>query len=358
MTSQPSAVPRRELFGTLPDGTGIERITLRNAEGMSAAILNFGATLQALHVPDRTGTMADVTAGFPTLDGYTARPPYFGATVGRVANRIANGRFQLDGRAYQVPVNNGSNSLHGGHRGFDQLPWTVIEVSENAVELALISPDRDQGYPGELRVVALWQIDGSNRLSVEYTATTDQPTVVNLTNHAYWNLCGDGTGSALEHVLTIPADAYLPTNAGSIPTGEFRPVQETAFDFRSPVEIGARVRDAGDEQLLLARGYDHNWVISREVCAEPRMVARLADPESGRAMALYSDQPGLQFYSGNFLDGSLIGKSGRAYRMGDAIALEPQMFPDAANQAAFGSTRLDPGETYRSRIVWHFSIED
>ena len=358
MTSPRSALPTREPFGSLSDGTGIERITLRNAEGMSASILSFGATLQALHVSDRDGVFADVTAGFPTLNGYTARPPYFGATVGRVANRIAEGRFTLDGREYQVPVNNGSNSLHGGIQGFDQLPWTVTEASKSSVELMLISPDGDQGYPGELRVTARWQLDDSNRLSVEYTATTDRPTLVNLTNHAYWNLSGDGAGGALGHVLMIPAQAYLPTDAGSIPTGEFRPVAGTAFDFRAPLPIDARVRDAADEQILLARGYDHNWVIDYVVSAEPRLLARLSDPKSGRAMALYSDQPGLQFYSGNFLDGNLIGKSGRAYRMGDAVALEPQMFPDSANQPAFGSIRLDLDETYRCRIIWQFLTED
>ena len=354
MTPYP-AVPSREPFGTLADGTAIERITLRNAEGMSASIINFGATLQALHVPDRSGAFADVTAGFAALEGYTARPPYFGASVGRVANRIAEGRFTLDGREYRVSINNGPNSLHGGTVGFDQLPWTVMDASETAVELALSSPDGDQGYPGELHVTARWQIDDANRLSVEYTATTDRATLVNLTNHAYWNLAGDGSGSALGHVLTIPADTCLPTDAGSIPTGEFRAVDATPFDFRTPTLVEARVRDASDEQILLARGYDHNWVIARDVATEPRLLAQLSDPKSGRSLALYSDRPGLQFYSGNFLDGSLVGKSGRAYRMGDAIALEPQMFPDTINQPAFGSTRLDPGETYRHRIVWKFS---
>lgn len=332
-------------------------MTLRNAEGMSAAILSFGATLQALHVPDRNGVLDDVTAGFASIEGYTARPPYFGASIGRVANRIAEGRFTLDGQAYQVPVNNGPNSLHGGTLGFDQLPWTVTEASVTVVELELTSPDGAQGYPGELRVTARWEIGDGGRLSVEYTATTDRPTLVNLTNHAYWNLAGDGSGSALGHVLTIPADTFLPTDAGSIPTGEFREVEGTAFDFRRPTPIYERVRDAADEQILLARGYDHNWVIAREMAAEPRLLARLSDPGSGRAMALYSDQPGLQFYSGNFLDGSLVGKSGHAYRMGDAVALEPQMFPDTANRPAFGSIRLDPGETYRHRIVWQFSTE-
>lgn len=357
MTFPALVTPGRVSFGRLPDGTAIERITLRNAEGMSASIITFGATLQALHVPDRDGLFADVTAGFSSLEGYIARPPYFGATVGRVANRIAGGRFPLAGREYQVLVNNGPNSLHGGTVGFDQLPWQVIDSSDTSVTLSLTSPDGDQGYPGELQVTAHWQIGDGGRLSAEYTATTDRPTLVNLTNHAYWNLTGDGSGNALDHVLTIPADAFLPTDPGLIPTGEFRAVAGTAFDFRKPRPIEARLRDAADEQILLARGYDHNWVVAREVAAEPRLMARLSDPGSGRAMALYSDQPGLQFYSGNFLDGSLVGKSGRAYRMGDAVALEPQMFPDTANHPAFGSIRLDPGETYRHRIIWQFTTE-
>lgn len=356
----PSPRVARAAFGTLPDGGTVEAITLRNAGGMEAVLLNFGATLQALHVPDRAGRMADVTTGFATLDGYLARHPYFGSSVGRVANRIAGGRFRLDGRDHELPVNNGPNSLHGGTDGFDRALWRIIAIGEGAepcVTMAMDSPDGDQGYPGRLHVEARWCLRDDNSLTVTYSATCDAPTIVNLTNHAYWNLSGEGSGSAMNHRLEIPAEAYLPTDTSAIPTGERRSVAGTPFDFRKATPIGARIRDAGDAQILIGRGYDHNWIVGDGVAQEPRTVARLADPASGRTMELRSNQPGLQFYSGNFLDGSLIGKAGRAYRMGDAVALEPQAFPDTPNQPAFGSIRLDPGETYRHAIEWHFSVE-
>jgi aldose 1-epimerase len=357
-----SVSPRvsRAAFGTLPDGQTVEAVTLRNAAGMEAVLLTFGATLQALQVADREGRHADVTTGFASLDGYLARHPYFGSTVGRVANRIAGGRFSLDGRSPSLPVNNGANSLHGGTDGFDRVNWRIVaveEAPEPALTLAMESPDGDQGYPGRLAVEAVWRLRDDNSLCVTYTATCDAPTIVNLTNHAYWNLAGEGSGSAMDHRLEILADAYLPTDASAIPTGERRAVAGTPFDFRSATPIGARIRDAGDAQILIGRGYDHNWIVGGQVTDAPRPVARLTDPASGRTMELQSNQPGLQFYSGNFLDGSLVGKAGRAYRMGDAVALEPQAFPDTPNQPGFGSIRLDPGETYRHAIEWHFSVE-
>ncbi len=345
-------------FGRLADGSTVEAITLHGGDGHAATLLTYGATLQSVLVPDRGGHIADVTTGFTALDGYIGDHPYFGSSIGRVANRIARGRFTLDGRAYQLPCNNGPNSLHGGAAGFGKANWTVVRVEERAapgVVLALTSPDGDQGYPGTLSVTAHWRLDGGT-LSVDYHATTDAPTVVNMTNHAYWNLAGDGSGEdAMGHLLWIDADAYLPTDAGAIPTGERREVAGTPFDFRVATAIGARVRDAGDAQILIGRGYDHNMVL--RPAGGLRAVARLTHPGSGRSMELASDKPGLQFYSGNFLDGSLVGKSGRAYRMGDAVALEPQAFPDTPNRAAFGSIRLDPGESYRHRIEWRFSGE-
>ncbi len=350
----------RSHFGTLPCGQAVEAVTLRNAGGMEAVVLSFGATLQALRVPDRHGHFADVTPGFASIDGYLARHPYFGSTVGRVANRIAGGRFRLDGRDYQLPVNNGPNSLHGGTHGFDRVNWRIIEAQEilqASVTFAMESPDGDQGYPGRLAVKAAWRLREDNCLCVTYTAECDAPTIVNLTNHAYWNLCGEGSGSAIEHWLMIAADAYLPTDATAIPTGERRPVAGTVFDFQDARPIGAHIGDASDEQIRIGRGYDHSWIVGNGVTEDARPIARLSDPVSGRTMELRSNQPGLQFYSGNFLDGRLVGKAGHAYRKRDAVALEPQAFPDTPNQPDLGSIRLDPGQIYRHAIEWHFSAE-
>ncbi|MBV9884856.1 MAG: galactose mutarotase, partial [Sphingomonadaceae bacterium] len=278
---------------------------------------------------------------------------------GRVANRIARGRFTLDGHDYQVTVNNGPNSLHGGTKGFDKVNWTLVGSQAGptgSVTLRYISPNGDMGYPGTLTVTATYSLDERNILSVEYRATTDRTTVVNLSNHAYWNLAGEGSAEgAMGHLLTIPADFYSPTDATAIPTGEFRAVQGTVFDFRRPTAIGARVRDASDQQIVFGRGYDHNWVIARGLSPTPRLLARVEEPHSGRVMEIFSNQPGLQFYSGNFLDATTVGKANRIYRMGDAIVLEPQMFPDTPNRPEFGSVRLEPGQTYRNIIEWRFS---
>jgi aldose 1-epimerase len=352
MTDQPG----RARFGALPDGGTVEAITLAGPGAMRATILSYGASIQSLLVPDRHGTLADVALGHATLEPYLDQPQYIGSTVGRVANRIASGRFALDGREHRVPVNNGANSLHGGAEGFDKRNWSVLDCDARSVTLRLVSPDGDQGYPGTLTVTATYALADDNSLSVDYRAATDRPTIVNLSNHAYWALAGEGDeAGAMGHLLTIPADHYLPTDGGAIPTGEMRAVEGGAFDFRRPTAIGARVRDAADEQIRFGRGYDHNWVIDRTVAAEPRLLARLEDPAFGRVMEVLSNQPGLQFYSGNFLDGTTSGKAGRLYRMGDAVALEPQMFPDTPNRPDFGSLRLEPGETYRNIIVWRFS---
>lgn len=346
-----------EPFGALPGGAVVHLIWLQNRRGMRVGIMTLGASIHTVMAPDRDGEMADVALGHASVAEYLETPQYLGSTVGRVANRIAGGRFTLDGRDYQVPVNNGPNSLHGGAVGFDQAVWEVVDHEpERSVTLGHVSPDGDQGYPGALKVTASYSLDDDNALTVEYRAACDQPTLVNLSNHAYWNLAGEGSAEgAMGHLLTIPADRYLPTDAGAIPTGEFRAVEGTPFDFRTPRMIGERVRDAGDEQIRLGRGYDHNMVIARARADAPRLLARLEHPGSGRVMETWSDQPGLQFYSGNFLDGKTIGKSGRLYRMGDAVALEPQMFPDTPNRPEFGSIRLAPGETYRNAIIWRFS---
>jgi aldose 1-epimerase len=309
-------------------------------------------------LPDRQGRVADVALGYATLDGYLTKPEYFGATVGRVANRIARGRFTLDGKTYEVPANNGPNALHGGPRGFDRQNWRITAVRGGpspAVTLTLASPDGDQGFPGAVTTTATYTLN-DRELAVEYRATTDRPTVVALSNHAYWNLAGEGAPQgAMGHRLTIPAEHFTPVDETLIPTGEMRAVAGTPFDFRVATVVGARVRDS-DAQLRIGRGYDHNWVIDRSgrPSAAVRLVARLEDPDSGRVLEVLSDQPGLQFYSGNFLDSTVLGKSGRYYRQGDTIVLEPQQFPDTVNRPAFGSVRLDPGREYRNRIVFRF----
>ena len=350
----------RERFGTLPGGESVESVLLSNPGGMQVRIITYGAAIQSVIVPDRDGRLADVTLGHADVADYLRWPQFFGATVGRFANRIARGRFRLDGRDYCVPVNDGPNSLHGGTRGFDKVNWWIEAAIGGAVPqvtLRHVSPDGDQGYPGTLDVVATYALGPDNSLSVEYRATTDRPTIVNLSNHAYWNLAGEGADrGAMDHLLSIHADHFLPTDSGAIPTGEVRPVVGTPFDFRTPRRIGAEVRDARDEQIRLGRGYDHNWVAARAVAAAPRPLARLEDPLSGRVMELLSDQPGLQFYSGNFLDGTSWGKAGRLYRMGDGIALEPQLFPDTPNRPEFGSARLAPSEIYRHHTIWRFSV--
>ena len=350
---------QRADFGRLPDGGAVTAITLDDGHGITARIITLGASVQTLEVPDRQGRRADVVLGYRDLAGYLAAPNYFGATVGRFANRIARGRFTLDGRTYQVPVNNGPNSLHGGTRGFDKVNWTLVETHGGAipgVTLRYVSPDGDQGYPGTLTATAIYSLGPDHALHVAYRATTDKPTIVNLSNHTYWNLAGEGSAlGAMGHVLTIPADGYLPTDAGSIPTGQVAQVAGTPFDFRSPKVVNRDVRDGGDAQVRIARGFDHNWALSHAAVAAPRLMARVEEPVSGRVMEVISDQPGLQFYSGNFLDGTVTGKSGHIYREGDALVLEPQRFPDAPNQPAFASARLDPGQVYENHIAYRFS---
>lgn len=351
----------REIFGTLDDGSTVEAVTLVNTNAMSVRIIGYGASIQSVVVPDRNGDLADVTPGYATLDEYIRQPQFFGSTVGRVANRVANARFSLNGNEYIVPANDGPNSLHGGNCGFDKVNWTIVACDEDSLSVSLqyISGDGDQGYPGTLTTVATYALDDDNMLSVQYSATTDAPTVVNLSNHAYWNLAGEGSGhGAMDHELAIYAEKFLPVDAGLIPTGEQRSVAGTAFDFRQPKAIKADLRDASNAQIAFGRGYDHNWIICERPTEATQPIAYLADPHSGRTMTLLSNQPGLQFYSGNFFDGSTSGKAGKFYRMGDAIALEPQQFPDTPNQPSFGTIELAPGEVYSNIICWRFGIVD
>ena len=346
-------------FGTLPDGREITAVTLTNKSGVSASVISYGATLQSVVLPDRNGRKADVVLGHAKIDDYLARPQFFGSTVGRFANRLAKGRFTLNGRTYQAPINNGANTLHGGTIGFDKALWQVVAVRSGAVAsvtMRHVSPDGDQGFPGTLTVDATYSLDERNHLTIDYVATTDRTTIVNMTNHAYWNLSGEGAaGGAMGHVLTIPAATYTSVDAALIPTGETKPVAGTPFDFRTPRVVGERVRDARDPQILRGRGYDHNWVLSKAVTPEQHLMARVHDPVSGRGFELWSNQPGLQVYSGNHIDGTLIGKSGRVYRLGDGLALEPQLFPDAPNHAGFPSARLNPGETYRNVMTYRLT---
>lgn len=355
-----AATAERKSFGTMPDGTSVDAVTLANDKGMKLTVISLGASLQALSVPDRKGRFEDVVLGYDTLAGYVERGSYFGSIVGRVGNRIAKGTFVLDGKRYQVPVNNGVNTLHGGPRGFDKVVWEVVSVKSGptaSVTMRYVSPDGDMGFPGKLVTTATYSLDAANRMHVDIDAVTDAPTVVNLTNHAYWNLAGAGSHEgALGHVLTIPAQTYLPTDDGLIPTGEFRPVAGTVFDFRKPTRIDLRVRNHADEQIRNGRGYDHNWVVSRTPPKGMQLMARVLDPRSGRTMEIHSDQPGVQFYSGNFFDGTTYGKGGKAYRQGDCVVLEPQGFPDTPNRPEFGSVRLDPGQRYKARIVYAFGV--
>ncbi len=348
-------------FGRLPDGRAVEAVTLTNHRGMSARIIAYGAALQSLNVPDRKGRLADVVLAYPSIDGYLAKPQYFGAIVGRYANRIAGATFSLDGQAYHVSASEGANSLHGGKVGFDKVLWTVDALKSGPVASATftyVSPDGDQGYPGTLTVHVTYSLDERDALTITYEATTDKPTVVNLSNHSFFNLAGAASGhSILDDRIMIAADAYTPTDGGLIPTGQLVPVAGTPFDFRQPHRIGERIRDGAEPQLVQPKGYDHNFVLNAGVTAQPKLAVRLDDAVSGRVMELWTTEPGVQFYSGNFLDGSSVGKDGEIYRQSDGLALEPQHFPDSPNHPAFPSTRLDPGGRYRQVSVYRFLTE-
>ena len=347
-------------FGRLADGTPIEAFDLGNGQGFTARILSYGAIIQALAAPDRAGRRADLVLGYATLEDYLDKPQYFGALIGRYGNRIAGGRFTLDGKAYQLPINNGPNAIHGGLKGFDKVAWAVEETRDGAeavLRLSYVSADGEEGYPGRLAVAVTYRVGSENALTIEYQATTDAPTILNLTNHSYFNLAGEGSGDVLGHVAEIDADRFTPVDENLIPTGEIRPVAGTPLDFRRPKPIGAGIRDGRDPQICIARGYDHNLVLRDRQPGVPTRAARIADPASGRVLEVLTDQPGLQFYTANFLMGTRVGKAGRLYRQGDAFCVETQHFPDSPNRPEFPSTVLRPGEVFRSTTVFRFGVE-
>jgi len=360
ITSQP--------WGTA-NGTSVNLYTLNNGRGMTVNITNYGGIIQEVWVPDKHGHMANVTEGYASLNGTatnsyigTNNSTYFGALIGRYGNRIAKGQFKLNGTPYQLDINNDPNSLHGGFKGFDKKVWDVTkaDVGPNGPELGLhlFSPDKDSGYPADLDVNVTYTLTKANQIKIDYSATNQSATldtVVNLTNHAYWNLAGDGSGTIYDHVLTLKAHKYTPVDSTLIPTGAIDPVAGTPFDFTTPHAIGERIRDASSEQIVFGRGYDHNWVLDKPLGAFG-LAAHVWEPKSGRTLDIYTDQPGIQFYAGNFLDGTLIGTSGMLYRQGDGFALETQHYPDSPNQnpANFPSTVLGHGQTMTSETIYQF----
>jgi aldose 1-epimerase len=358
-TQSPKAV--RTIFGQLPDGTDIEMVRLCGDDGFEVRLITFGAAIQAIFAPDRAGRLADVVLGRADLAGYAAIRRFLGATVGRYANRIANGTFELDGNRFQLPTNDGANALHGGLAGFDRKAWSVTAMGEDPVPfvtLSYLSPDGEEGYPGKLETRLTYSISAGTELSVAFSAVTDKPTIVNLTNHSFFNLGGvEPGGGILDHRLTIAADTYLPVSTGGIQLGAPGKVDATPFDFRNPHRVGARLRDA-TEQIQIRGGYDHNFCLRGGATGVPRLAARLEDPKSGRVLELLTDQPGVQFYSGNFLDGTVTGKYGRVHRQYDALCLEPQRYPDTPNRPGFPSARLEPGESYRHTSLYRFSRQD
>ncbi|MGU3390577.1 aldose epimerase family protein [Sphingomonas sp. M1A8_2b] len=355
-----AAEAKRSPAGTLKDGTAIEAITLSNAHGISARVLSYGATLQSLMGPDRSGKIADVMLGYDDLASYVDHPNFFGVTVGRYANRIAGGKFTLDGKTYQLPLNDKTNSLHGGGKGFDKTAWKVLSVKSGPVATLVLghrSPDGEAGYPGNLDVTVTYTLDEAGNLGIAYDAKTDKPTVVNMTNHAIFDLGGEGSRiGTYGHRLTIPAKAITPVDARLIPTGALQPVDGTVFDFRAGRIVGDGIRDGRDQQIRYGQGYDHNFALDKGLTAKPELAARLEDPASGRVLEVLTTEPGVQFYTGNFLDGTYVGKHGHLYRMGDGIALEPQKFPDAPNKPNFVSARVDPGKPYHHAMIYRLSV--
>jgi aldose 1-epimerase len=359
----PTLTPAAELtpFGTLASGQSAQLFTLKNAHGIEVQLTNYGGIITSLKTPDRAGRLSDIVLGYDNLAAYVANSPYFGAIVGRYANRIARGHFTLDGTTYTLAVNNGPNSLHGGLRGFDKVVWKARPFQNQegqGVALDYTSPDGEEGYPGTLHATVTYTLTADNRLIVDYHATTDKATPINLSQHSYWNLAGNASRDILGHVLTINADATTPVDSTLIPTGEIASVDGTPFDFGTPTAIGARIDQRQNTQIRYGNGYDHNWVLNRGGAAPDALVfaARVVEPTSGRTMEISTTEPGLQFYSGNFLDGTITGKGGAVYKFRYGLALETQHYPDSPNHPNFPSTILRPGQEYRSRTVFKFGV--
>lgn len=345
-------------FGKTLDGTPVEIYTLKNANGAEAKIMTYGGIVQSLIMPDKSGKFGDVVLGYDSLDGYLTNSPYFGALIGRYGNRIGGGKFTLEGKTYTLATNNGPNSLHGGLIGFDKVVWTArpLETKQGpALILTYLSKDGEEGFPGNLTVTAIYTLRDDNALELQYTANTDKTTVLNLTHHSYFNLAGEGNGDILNHVVYINSDKTTPVDKVLITTGEFADVTGTPFDFRTPTAIGARINDP-NPVLQYGPGYDHNWVINKPM-GQLGQMARVKEPTTGRVMEVWSDEPGLQFYVGNFLDGTIKGKSGVAYQVHTAFCMEPQHYPDSPNKPNFPSVVLRPGQTFHNTIIYKFSVE-
>ena len=362
MSNTPKGTITKADFGKTPDGTPVEIYTLCNSHGMTATIMTYGGIVTSLKVPDKHGKFDDVVLGFDNLDDYTKDSyvkacPYFGALIGRYGNRIAFGKFSLDGVTYTLATNNVPNSLHGGLKGFDKQVWTARPLPTAhgpALILTYVSQGGEEGYPGTLSVTAIYTVTEDNALRLDYTATTSAKTVVNLTHHSYFNL--RGSGDVLGHVVYINADKFTPVDSGLIPTGELRPVKGTPFDFLKPTPIGARINDTNEEQIVLGHGYDHNWVLNKQA-NELSLAASVYEPTTGRTLDVWTTEPGTQFYTGNFLDGSITGKGGRVYEFRNGFCFEPQHYPDSPNHPAFPTTELNPGETYHNTIIYKFSAK-
>jgi aldose 1-epimerase len=346
----------KESFGKTSDGQQVDLYTLRNTRGAEAKITNYGAIVTSLKVADRNGKFDDVVLGFNDFDSYLKNDPYFGAIVGRYGNRIAKGRFTLSGVEYKLATNNGENHLHGGIKGFDKVVWTGRELKSAAgpaVVMTYLSKDGEEGYPGNLNVRVVYTLTNNNELKIDYTATTDKDTVTNITHHSYFNLAGEGNGDILNHLVTINANRFVPTDAGSIPKGELKIVAGTPFDFLKPMAIGARINQ-DDEQLKFGNGYDHTWVINGRP-GVMRLAATAYEATSGRVMQVWTTEPGVQFYTGNFLNGTLTGKSGKVYQRRFGFCFETQHYPDSPNHPAFPTTTLKKGQTYKSTTIYRFS---
>jgi aldose 1-epimerase len=357
-TPKPGSTAKKS-FGKTPDGQPVDLYVLTNKSGAEAAITNYGGAVVSLKVPDRSGKLADVVLGYDTADGYVNDKSYFGALVGRYGNRIGHAQFVLDGKTYTLAKNNGENSLHGGIAGFNKALWTARMLPAKdgqSLELSYLSKDGEEGFPGDLKVTVTYTLTDANALKIDYSATTEKKTVVNLTNHSYFNLAGQGAGDILGHLLTIQADKFTPVDSGLIPTGELRDVRGTPFDFRKSTAIGARI-DRDEEQLKLGGGYDHNFVLRRSAGVGESLAARVVEPASGRVLEVWTTEPGVQFYTGNFLDGKTVGKGGITYPKRSAFCLETQHFPDSPNQPKFPSAVLNPGDRYHTITTYKFSTE-